>query len=69
MKNRVEYIEDNVKDILKKYSTNEEFIDSVWWLVSSFASDSDVEYILEKMQKHEMDSGEIMNISCVEMEC
>lgn len=69
MKNRVDGLEDKVKDIVKKYSADEDFVESVWWLVESFASDTKVEYILERMQKYEMASGENMNFSCVEMEC
>lgn len=69
MKKRVDGLEDKVKDIVKKYSTDENFIDSVWSRVEGFASDRDVEYILERMQKYEMGSGENMNFSCVEMEC
>lgn len=69
MKNLVDGLEDKVKDIVKKYSTDENFIESVWSLVEGFASDRDVEYILERMQKYEMGSGENMNFSCVEMEC
>ena len=69
MKKRVDGLEDKVKDIVKKYSTDENFIDSVWSRVEEFASDTDVEYILERMQKYEMGSGENMNFSCVEMEC
>lgn len=69
MKTRVDDLEDKVKSIVKKYSADEDFIDSVWWLVASFASDTKVEHILERMQKYEMPSGETMNFSCVEMEC
>ena len=69
MKKRVDGLEDKVKDIVKKYSTNENFIESVWYRVEGFASDRDVEYILEEMQKYEMPSGENMNFSCVVMEC
>ena len=69
MKKRVDGLEDKVKAIVKKYSADEDFIDSVWWLVASFASDTKVEHILERMQKYEMPSGETMNFSCVEMEC
>lgn len=69
MKKRVDGLEDKVKDIVKKYSTDENFIDSVWSRVEGFASDTNVEYILERMQKYEMASGENMNFSCVEMEC
>lgn len=69
MKKRVDGLEDKVKDIAKKYSADEDFIESVWWLVESFASDTKVEYILERMQKYKMASGENMNFSCVEMEC
>ena len=69
MKKRVDGLEDKVKDIVKKYSTDENFIDSVWSRVEGFASDTKVEYILERMQKYEMASGENMNFSCVEMEC
>ena len=69
MKERVDGLEEKVKDIVKKYSADEDFIESVWWLVESFASDKQVEYILERMQKYEMTSGENMNFSCVEMEC
>lgn len=69
MKTRVDDLEDKVKAIVKKYSADEDFIDSVWWLVASFASDTKVERILERMQKYEMPSGETMNFSCVEMEC
>lgn len=69
MKKRVDGLEDKVKDIVKKYSTDENFIDSVWSRVEGFASDTNVEYILERMQKYEMGSGENMNFSCVEMEC
>ena len=69
MKKLVDGVEDKVKCIVKKYSTDEDFIESVWWLVESFASDTQVEYILERMQKYEMTSGENMNFSCVEMEC
>ena len=69
MKKQVDGLEDKVKDIVKKYSTDENFIDSVWSRVEGFASDTNVEYILERMQKYEMSSGENMNFSCVEMEC
>lgn len=69
MKKRVDGLEEKVKDIVKKYSADENFIESVWYRVEGFASDIDVEYILEKMQKYEMASGENMNFSCVEMEC
>lgn len=69
MTKRVDGLEDKVKDIVKKYSTDENFIDSVWSRVEGFASDTNVEYILERMQKYEMGSGENMNFSCVEMEC
>lgn len=69
MKERVDGIEDKVKGIVKKYSDDEDFIESVWYSVEGFASDGDVEYILERMQKYEMGSGENMNFSCVEMEC
>lgn len=69
MKKRVDGLEDKVKDIVKKYSADEDFIESVWYSVEGFASDGDVEYILERMQKYEMGSGENMNFSCVEMEC
>lgn len=69
MKKRVDGLEDKVKDIVKKYSTNEHFIESVWYRVEGFASDIDVEHILEKMQKYEMASGENMNVSCIVMEC
>lgn len=69
MKKQVDGLEDKVKDIVKKYSTDENFIDSVWSRVEGFASDTNVEYILERMQKYEMTSGENMNFSCVEMEC
>jgi len=69
MKERVDGLEDKVKDIVKKYSADEDFIESVWWQVESFGSNIDVEYILERMQKYEMGSGENMNFSCVEMEC
>ena len=69
MKKRVDGLEDKVKDIVKKYSTDENFIYSVWSRVEGFASDTNVEYILERMQKYEMGSGENMNFSCVEMEC
>lgn len=69
MKKRVDGLEDKVKDIVKKYSTDENFIDSVWSRVEGFASSINVEYILERMQKYEMASGDNMNFSCVEMEC
>lgn len=69
MKKQVDGLEDKVKDIVKKYSTDENFIDSVWSRVEGFASDTNVEYILERMQKYEMESDENMNFSCVEMEC
>lgn len=69
MKKRVDGLEEKVKDIVKKYSTDENFIESVWYRVEGFASDIDAEYIFEKMQKYEMASGENMNFSCVEMEC
>ena len=69
MKKRVDGLEGKVKDIVKKYSADEDFIESVWYSVEGFASDGDVEYILERMQKYEMGSGENMNFSCVEMEC
>ena len=69
MKKRVDGLEDKVKDIVEKYSTDENFIDSVWSRVEGFASDTNVEDILERMQKYEMENGENMNFSCVEMEC
>ena len=69
MKKRVDGLEDKVKAIVKKYSTDENFIDSVWSRVEGFASSINVEYILERMQKYEMASGDNMNFSCVEMEC
>lgn len=69
MKKRVDDLEDKVNDIVKKYSTNEHFIESVWYRVEGFASDIDVKHILEKMQKYEMASGENMNVSCIVMEC
>ncbi len=69
MKKRVDGLEENVKDIVKKFSTDENFIESVWYRVEGFSSDIDTAYILEKMQKYEMASGENMNFSCVEMEC
>ena len=69
MKTRLDGIEDKVKGIVKKYSADEDFIDSVWYSVEGFASDTKVEHILERMQKYEMPSGETMNFSCVEMEC
>lgn len=69
MKKRVDGLEDKVKGIVKKYSTDENFIDSVWSRVEGFASSINVEYILERMQKYEMASGDNMNFSCVEMEC
>lgn len=69
MKKRVDGLENKVKDIVKKYSTDENFIEAVWYCVEGFASDRDVEYILERMQKYEMGSGENMNFSCIEMEC
>ena len=69
IKKRVDDLEDKVKAIVKQYSADENFIDSVWSRVEGFASDTNVEYILERMQKYEMASGENMNFSCVEMEC
>lgn len=69
MKKRVDGLEDKVKDIVEKYSTDENFIDSVWSRVEGFASDTNVEDILERMQKYEMENCENMNFSCVEMEC
>lgn len=69
MKKRVDGLEDKVKAIVKKYSTDENFIDSVWSRVEGFASSINVEYILERMQKYEMANGDNMNFSCVEMEC
>lgn len=69
MKKRVDGLEYKVKGIVKKYSTDEDFIESVWSRVEGFASDIDTSYILERMQKYEMSSGENMNFSCVEMEC
>ena len=69
MKTRLDGIEDKVKGIVKKYSADEDFIDSVWYSVEGFASDTTVEHVLERMQKYEMPSGETMNFSCVEMEC
>lgn len=69
MKKRVDGLEDKVKNIVKKYSADENFIDSVWSRVEGFASGTNVEYILERMQKYEMESDENMNFSCVEMEC
>lgn len=69
MKKRVDGLENKVKDIVKNYSADENFIEAVWYCVEGFASDRDVEYILERMQKYEMGSGENMNFSCVEMEC
>ena len=69
MKKRVDGLEEKVKGIVKKYSTDEDFIESVWSRVEGFASDIDTSYILDRMQKYEMSSGENMNFSCVEMEC
>lgn len=67
MKKRVDGLEDKVKSIVKKYSNDKNYANDVWDCVNEFASDIEVASILDKMQKYEMDDGEIMNFSCVEM--
>lgn len=69
MKTRIDDLEDKVKGIVKKYSDDENFIESVWYRVEGFASNVNVDYILERMQKYDMANGENMNFSCIEMEC
>lgn len=67
METRVDGHEDKVKCIVKKYSSDENYANAVWYCVKGFASAREVAYILDKMQKYEMDGGEIMNFSCIEM--
>lgn len=69
MKKRVDDIEYKVKSIVKKYSTDENFIDKVWYCVAGCASGIDISGILEKMQNYVMANGETMHFSCVEIEC
>ena len=67
MEKRVDGREDKVKSIVKRYSIDENYADAVWHCVEGFASDIEIAYILDKMQKYEMDDGDIMNFSCIEM--
>lgn len=67
MEKRDDGLEDKVKCIVKKYSSDENYANAVWYCVKGFASAREVAYILDKMQKYEMDDGEIMNFSCIEM--
>jgi hypothetical protein len=69
MENPVEGFNDKVAESVKKYCDDEQFVENVLDFVTQFAGKSQIQYILEKTQKYEMDNGEIMNFSCVEMDC
>lgn len=69
MENPVEGFNDKVAEYVKKYCDDEQFVENVLDFVNQFAGKSQIQYILEKTQKYEMDNGEIMNFSCVEMDC
>lgn len=69
MKGPVEKYKEKVEDIIKKYTKDEYFIRDIWWFVECFASKYELKWILERMKKYKMGSGETMNFSCVEMEC
>ena len=69
MENPVEGFYAKVADAVKKYSDNESFVENVLAFVHQFAGKYQIRHILEKMQKYEMENGEIMNFSCVKMDC
>lgn len=65
----VEGFNEKVSEAVKKYSEKEPFVENVLEFVHQFAGTYQIRHILEKRQKYEMDNGEIMNFSCVEMDC
>jgi hypothetical protein len=65
----VEGFNEKVAEAVKKYSEKEPFVENVLEFVHQFAGKYQIQHILEKTQKYEMDTGEIMNFSCVEMDC
>jgi hypothetical protein len=69
MKTPVEGFNEKVAEAVKKYSDDEQFVETVLDFVTQFAGKYQIQHMLEKTQKYEMDTGEIMNFSCVEMEC
>ena len=69
METPVEGFNDKVAEAVKKYSDKEPFVENVLEFVYQFAGKDQIQHILEKTQKYEMANGEIMNFSCVEMDC
>ena len=69
METPVEGFNDKVAEAVKKYSDKEPLVENVLEFVHQFAGKYQIQHILEKTQKYEMDTGEIMNFSCVEMDC
>lgn len=69
MKNPVEGFYNKVADAVKKYSEKEPFVENVLEFVHRFAGKYKIQHIFETLQKYEMENGEIMNLSCVKMDC
>lgn len=68
-KNPIEYFTVKLDAIFAEYKLDEDFVDSVKAFIGYFAGKSTLDYIFERLQKYEMPNGEIMNFSCVELEC
>ena len=69
METPVEGFNDKVAEAVKKYSDKEPLVENVLEFVHQFAGKYQIQHMLENTQKYDMDTGEIMNFSCVEMDC
>lgn len=56
-------------EIFDKYDLDKDFKEAVQCFIREFADQYYVERLTRNMQKYEMPNGEIMNFSCVELEC
>lgn len=56
-------------EIFDKYELDKDFKEGVQSFIREFADQYYVERLTRNMQKYEMPNGEIMNFSCVELEC
>ena len=56
-------------EIFDKYDLDKDFKEGVQSFIREFADQYYVERLTRHMQKYEMPNGEIMNFSCVELEC
>lgn len=56
-------------EIFDKYALDKDFKEAVQCFIREFADQYYVEHLTRHMEKYEMPNGEIMNFSCVELEC